>query len=141
MEDTHHLQRFIEAQAPVYGQVITELRQGCKVSHWMWFIFPQIRGLGHSATADFYAITSRAEAEAYLDHSLLGVRLRECTQIVNSVEGRTAHDIFAHPDDMKFRSCMTLFASVTQHGEVFTTALKKYYAGKLDPLTVERLNE
>src|SRR5215813_7094342 len=109
MDDPFDLQRFVTAQAPLYERVCAELRAGRKRSHWMWFIFPQIQGLGSSAMAQRYAITSLAEAAAYLDHPVLGPRLRECTGLVNAVDGRSAHEIFGSPDDMKFHSAITLF--------------------------------
>src|ERR1044072_813603 len=102
--DPFDLQRFVDAQAPVYDRVLAELREGRKRSHWMWFVFPQIAGLGSSPMAQRYAIASRAEAAAYISHSLLGLRLRECTRLVNAVEGKAVHDIFGSPDDMKFHS-------------------------------------
>lgn len=140
MNDPHDLQRFVDAQAPVFEQVCTELRAGRKRSHWMWFVFPQIRGLGHSETARRFAIASREEAEAYLQHSLLGPRLRECTRLVNLIEGRSIGQIFGHPDDLKFRSSMTLFAHVPPDNRVFQEALKKYFGGQADDcLTLERL--
>jgi uncharacterized protein (DUF1810 family) len=105
----------------------------------MWFVFPQIRGLGHSPTAQRFAIASREEAEAYLRHPILGPRLRECTRLVNEVEGRGIEDIFGYPDDLKFRSSMTLFAHATEDNQVFLDALRKYFGGQEDPLTVERL--
>jgi uncharacterized protein (DUF1810 family) len=129
--------RFIAAQDGVYDRVLRELEEGAKRTHWMWFIFPQIAGLGLSATAQHYAIPSRAAARAYAAHPVLGDRLRACTALVNAVEGRSAHDIFATPDDMKFRSCMTLFA---QDGEaVFLEALAKYFGGEPDRRTLEIL--
>lgn len=139
MDDPYDLQRFVTAQDPVFARVLAELRQGRKTSHWMWFVFPQIRGLGHSPMAQRYAIGSRAEAVAYLAHPVLGPRLRECTQLVSAVEGRTIGDIFGSPDDMKFRSSMTLFAHATADNEVFLAALRKYCAGEFDPATLDRL--
>lgn len=139
MDDPYLLRRFVDAQQSVYGRVLAELRQGRKQSHWMWFIFPQIKGLGHSAMATKFAISSREEAKAYLEHPLLGKRLRECTQLVTNVEGHSIADILGHPDDLKFRSSMTLFASVTADNEDFTTALKKFYGGEFDSATLERL--
>ena len=139
MPDAYNLQRFVDAQSKVYESVFAELREGGKRSHWMWFIFPQIKGLGYSATAIAFAISSREEAEAYLHHPLLGPRLRECTRLVNLVEGRTASQIFGYPDDLKFRSCMTLFANVTTDNQVFLEALKKYFHGDFDKSTIERL--
>ena len=105
----------------------------------MWFIFPQIKGLGHSATAIRFAISSRQEAEAYLQHSILGPRLRECARLINMAEGRSLEQIFGYPDDMKFRSSMTLFANVAEDNQVFLDALQKYCGGRFDPLTLERL--
>ncbi len=109
--DPHNLQRFLDAQSPVYSQVLAELREGRKRSHWMWFIFPQIAGLGSSPTAEHFAISGRAEALAYLAHPILGPRLRECAALVNQIPNRTITDIFAYPDDLKFRSSITLFAA------------------------------
>lgn len=137
--DPHNLQRFVEAQEPIYGQVLAELRAGRKRSHWIWFIFPQIAGLGHSSTAQHYAIRSLREAGAYLQHPVLGPRLRECTQLVTRIEGSSIHTIFGSPDDMKFRSSMTLFAKATTDNEPFATALQKYFDGKPDALTLERI--
>jgi len=139
MDDPHNLQRFVEAQAPVIQQVLRELRAGRKSSHWMWFIFPQLRGLGRSSMAEKYAIASREEAEAYLRHEVLGPRLLQCTRLVNLVESKPISEILGYPDDLKFHSSMTLFASVASDERIFNDALTKYFAGKLDPLTVERL--
>ena len=139
MSDPHTLQRFVDAQAPVYAQIRAELRDGRKRSHWMWFIFPQIKGLGVSPTAQFYAIASRGEAEAYLAHPVLGPRLTECTQLVLDVAGRSAHDIFGSPDDLKFRSSMTLFADVTADNALFGAALRRYFNGEPDRRTIEIL--
>ena len=137
--DPHHLQRFIEAQQPVYPAVREELRAGSKTSHWMWFIFPQIRGLGSSAMAQRYAISSLEEARAYLAHPLLGARLRECSALVAAVEERSARRIFGAPDDMKFRSSMTLFAHAGADNAVFLECLRKYYGGAEDEATLARL--
>jgi len=139
VHDPHNLQRFVDAQEPVFEQVRAELRAGRKTSHWMWFIFPQIAGLGHSPTAIRYAISSRQEAEAYLNHPLLGPRLRECTRLVNFVEGRSIEQILGYPDNLKFRSCMTLFAQVPTDNQIFQDALQKYFGGEFDRLTLERL--
>lgn len=139
MNDPYDLQRFIEAQNPVYEQVCAELRNGRKESHWMWFIFPQLRGLGYSQMAVSFGIASREEAEAYLEHPVLGARLRECTRLVNAIDGRSIRQILGSPDDLKFRSSMSLFASVTSDNDVFTAALQKYFGGKLDRLTLEKL--
>ena len=139
MSDRFDLQRFVDAQAPVYGRVVDELRNGRKQSHWMWFIFPQIAGLGHSAMAQRYAIASRDEAIAYLDHAVLGPRLRECTLLVNDWPGRPIGQILGHPDDLKFHSSMTLFAQVTAENREFADALKPLYAGEPDQATLDRL--
>jgi len=133
------LERFVIAQAPVFLAVLDELRAGRKRSHWMWFIFPQLKGLGHSAMSHRYGISSRREAEAYLAHPLLGTRLRQCTALVIALEGRSVEEIFGAPDDVKFRSSMTLFASVDSESSLFSNALKKYFAGKPDQLTIDRL--
>jgi uncharacterized protein (DUF1810 family) len=133
------LDRFVQAQEPVIGRVLEELRGGRKTSHWMWFVFPQIQGLGSSATARHFAIASLAEADSYLRHPLLGPRLRECARLVNEVEGRSIEDIFGYPDYLKFRSSMTLFAHATADNQVFVDALRKYFGGADDPLTLDRL--
>ncbi|OBG56382.1 MULTISPECIES: DUF1810 domain-containing protein [unclassified Mycobacterium] len=137
--DPFDLQRFIDAQAPVYRNVVEELRSGRKRSHWMWFVFPQLRGLGGSPTAVHYGISSLDEARAYLRHDLLGPRLRECARLVNEVQGRSVGDIFGSPDDLKLRSSMTLFAHATEENEDFVALLDKYYDGRQDRLTLERL--
>jgi uncharacterized protein (DUF1810 family) len=137
MQDPYDLQRFVVAQQPVYEQVCAELRQGRKLTHWMWFIFPQVKGLGHSEMAQRYGIGSRGEADAYLRHSLLGARLRECTQLVNAVEGHTVEQIFGSPDDLKFHSSMTLFAWVGTDSDIFSAAVRKYFGGRLDRATLE----
>jgi len=139
MNDPFDLQRFVNAQNPVFEQVSSELRQGRKGSHWMWFVFPQLQGLGHSWMATKFGISSRDEAEAYLGHSILGPRLKECTRLVNLVEGRSIDQIFGYPDNLKFRSSMTLFSCVGPDNEVFVTALQKYFGGQPDRLTLERL--
>ena len=138
MDDPHDLQRFVDAQAGVYDQALAELSAGAKRSHWMWFIFPQIAGLGFSAMARRYAIASRLEARAYLNHAVLGPRLIACTRAVCRVEGRSAHQIFGSPDDLKFRSSMTLFAAVAEDG-IFVEALRKYYGGQPDEATLQAL--
>jgi uncharacterized protein (DUF1810 family) len=137
--DPFNLQRFVEAQRRCYGQVCSELKAGCKTSHWMWFIFPQWKGLGHSPTANLFAIASRREAEAYLVHAVLGPRLIECTQLVNGVVARTVEQIFGDPDYLKFRSSMTLFANVAAGNAVFLKALAKYFDGKPDQRTIDLL--
>ncbi len=141
MSDPHDLQRFVDAQAPVFCQVRSELRAGQKQGHWMWFIFPQLKGLGHSEMATRYGIGSREEADAYLRHPILGPRLKDCTDLVNAVEGRSIDAILGYPDNLKFCSSMTLFAIVSPLHEnaVFKNALQKYFGGELDRRTVERL--
>jgi len=139
MADDTDLQRFVEAQAHVYDAVCGELAAGRKTSHWMWFIFPQLRSLGRSETARFYGIASRAEAEAFWRHPLLGARLKHCTQLVLDVRGRTLHNIFGSPDDLKFRSSMTLFAAVAPEEPVFRRAIDQCCDGVADPLTLARL--
>ena len=137
--DPFDLERFVEAQGGVYGRVCEELRRGRKQSHWMWFIFPQLKGLGHSSMAQKYGISSLHEAEAYLDHTILGARLRECTELVLKIEGRSIEQIFGTPDDLKFRSCMTLFAHACAEDQTFQDTLRKYFSGKPDQVTIERL--
>ena len=139
MNDPFDLQRFVDAQNPVFEQVCSELRRGCKDGHWMWFVFPQLKGLGYSWMANKFGISSRDEAEAYLRHSILGPRLRECTRLVNLVEGRSIGQIFDYPDDLKFRSSMTLFAHVASDKEIFINALQKYFGGQPDDLTLDGL--
>jgi uncharacterized protein (DUF1810 family) len=139
MNDPRNLQRFVDAQNSVYEQVCLELREGRKKGHWMWFIFPQIRGLGHSHLAEFFAISSIEEAEAYLSHPILGPRLRECTRLVNEVEGHSVDEIFGYPDHLKFRSSMTLFAQATADNQIFVEAVKKYCGGEFDRSTLQRL--
>ncbi|CAA0133490.1 Uncharacterised protein [Mycolicibacterium vanbaalenii] len=135
-EDPFDLGRFVEAQDHVYPTVLTELRAGAKRSHWIWFVFPQMRGLGHSAPAHRFGISSLAEADAYLQHPVLGSRLRECAGLLLAVDGRTATEIFGHPDDLKVRSSMTLFARVDRD-PVFRAVLDKFYDGCEDPATLE----
>ena len=135
--DHYNLSRFVAAQNPVFSEVCAELAAGHKQSHWMWFIFPQLRGLGTSPMAQRYAIGSLAEARAYLAHPLLGERLRTCTQLVNGVEDRTAQAIFGYPDYLKFRSSMTLFQAAA--GQPFSEALAKYFGSEGDPRTRELL--
>ncbi|HEY1840567.1 MAG TPA: DUF1810 domain-containing protein [Mycobacterium sp.] len=137
--DPFDLQRFVDAQDRVYPEVLDELRGGRKRSHWIWFIFPQIAGLGSSATAARYAISSLEEARAYLRHDVLGPRLHECTRLVNAVRDRSIGEIFGSPDDMKVRSSMTLFARATDDNGDFVQLLEHYYEGEVDPLTLERL--
>ena len=139
MDDPYDLRRYVSAQQPVFERVCAELAAGHKQSHWMWFVFPQLKGLGTSPMAQRYAIGSLEEARAYLAHPLLGERLRQCTQLVNQAEGRSAQAIFGYPDYLKFRSCMTLFAYAAGDSPVFTAALARYFAGEADPLTRELL--
>jgi uncharacterized protein (DUF1810 family) len=139
VSDPFVLDRFVSAQGPIYGQVLAELNGGRKRSHWMWFIFPQIAGLGHSSTSRYYAIKSRGEADAYLNHPVLGPRLVECAEALLAIEGRTASAIMGYPDDLKLRSCMTLFERVAGPGSVFSRVLEKYYAGGRDERTLRLL--
>jgi uncharacterized protein (DUF1810 family) len=139
MTDPHDLRRFVDAQAPVYAQILAELSAGQKRSHWMWFVFPQIAGLGHSAMARRFAIASLAEAAAYLAHPVLGPRLRECCRLATLVEGRSAQAIFGTPDDLKFRSSLTLFAAAAPNEAIFAAALEKYFTGEPDGATLARL--
>jgi uncharacterized protein (DUF1810 family) len=137
--DPFRLQRFVDAQAQIYPDVVNELRAGRKRSHWIWFIFPQIAGLGSSATAARYAISSLDEARAYLRHDVLGPRLRECTRLVNEIAHRSIGEIFGSPDDMKVCSSMTLFSRATRDNQEFVQLLARYYNGEDDPLTLQRL--
>lgn len=137
--DPHDLQRFVDAQDPVIDTVKRELRSGRKRSHWMWFVFPQVAGLGSSRKAQRYAIESRAQAESYLAHPILGPRLHECTELVNDIDGRSANDIFGSPDDLKFRSSMTLFDAVADGPNPFERALERYYDGDADQQTLDFL--
>jgi uncharacterized protein (DUF1810 family) len=138
MKDPHNLQRFVDAQEAVYARVLGELRAGRKTSHWMWFVFPQIEGLGYSSMARMYAITSLVEAQAYLEHAVLGPRLEECTRVVLAVKDRSIAEILGPPDDLKFRSSMTLFSLVPGASPVFREALSRFFAGAPDPLTLQR---
>jgi len=140
VEDPYDLQRFVTSQNHCYEQVCTELSEGNKQSHWMWFIFPQLRGLGQSPMSKLYSISSLQEAEAYLQHPVLGSRLRHCTKLVMLIEARAIEEIFGNPDDvLKFRSSMTLFMRTSQENRIFEDALQKYFAGKPDQLTIDRL--
>jgi uncharacterized protein (DUF1810 family) len=141
MPERFDLDRFVRAQAPVMAQVRTELKAGRKSTHWMWFVFPQISGLGHSQWAQLYAIASLDEAKAYLAHQVLGHRLVECTGLVNAIEGRTAQEIFGSPDDIKFRSSMTLFSLAGPDEPAFGTALEKYFEGSMDQRTLDLLGK
>jgi uncharacterized protein (DUF1810 family) len=134
------LGRFVDAQDRVYDTVVAELRDGAKRTHWIWFIFPQLRGLGRSGTAQHYGIGSLDEARAYLAHPVLGPRLRECTRLVAAIDGRSVDEIFGWPDNMKVRSSMTLFARATDDNADFRGVLDKFYDGEEDPATLELLN-
>ncbi|QLL05182.1 DUF1810 domain-containing protein [Mycobacterium vicinigordonae] len=137
--DPYNLKRFVDAQDRVYANVTAELRAGRKRSHWMWFVFPQLRGLGRSPTAERYGIASLQEASAYLAHPVLGPRLHECVALVNEVQGRSAGQIFGSPDDLKLRSSMTLFAQADDANQDFVALLDKYFNGDQDQLTLQRL--
>jgi uncharacterized protein (DUF1810 family) len=139
MDDPYDLERFLAAQRPVYDTVVSELRAGTKRSHWMWFVFPQLRGLGSSPTSEHFGLASWEEAAAYAAHPLLGARLRECTDLVLAVDGRTARQIFGYPDDLKFRSSMTLFGAAVPDEPRFSAALEKYYEGAPDARTLAAL--
>ena len=137
--DPFNLRRFVSAQEKIYGDVLAELRSGQKRTHWMWFIFPQIDGLGYSPTSKHYAIKSKEEARQYLNHPVLGGRLLECAEIVLDIKGRSASEIFGSPDDLKLKSSMTLFASVTNPESVFARVLDKYFYGQRDSKTLNLL--
>jgi len=140
-DDPFDLGRFTRAQEGTYDTALAELRSGQKRTHWMWYIFPQIDGLGHSAASKYYAIKSLEEARQYLNHSVLGPRLLECTEAILATEGRSVAEIFGHPDDRKFLSSMTLFACVTDTRSVFVRALDKYFLGRRDLRTLHLLEE
>ncbi|WP_454855839.1 DUF1810 domain-containing protein [Rhizobium binxianense] len=136
----YDLHRFIDAQNGIYEQALAELKAGRKRSHWMWFIFPQIAGLGSSAMAEKYAIRSAEEAAAYLADPILGSRLIRCVEAVLSIDGRSAHDIFGSPDDLKLCSSMTLFAAVSDHGSPFHKVIERFCQGRFDERTIEMLS-
>jgi len=140
-DDPFNLNRFTSAQAEVYADALAELRSGRKRTHWMWFIFPQIEGLGQSATTQFYAIKSLDEARQYLAHPVLGARLLECAEAVYAIQGRSISEIFDFPDDLKLKSCMTLFACIAGPGSVFARLLDKYFHGGRDEKTLHLLEE
>ncbi len=140
MNDPYNLDRFVDAQDGSYARVRTELAAGRKTSHWMWFVFPQLAGLGRSPTAERYAISSLDEANAYVAHAVLGPRLKECAQLVNAIEGKSLREIFGAPDDLKFRSSMTLFAHAAPQEPMFRAALDRYCNGEEDPLTLALLD-
>ena len=139
--DPFDLNRFVEAQDSVYDDVLTELRNGRKQSHWMWFIFPQIAGLGHSTTSQYYAIKSPDEARQYLQHPVLGTRLLECTELILAIDGRTALEVFGSPDDMKLKSSVTLFAQVAEPDSPFVQVLHKYFHDERDSRTLQLLRQ
>jgi len=139
MADLFNLERFVTAQDPVLARVRQELQSGRKSSHWMWFVFPQLAGLGHSTTARHYAVSSMAEAQAYLRHRILGPRLIECSELVNGIQDRSVHQIFGSPDDLKFHSSMTLFALAQPEEKIFQAVLSRYFHGGMDQATVNGL--
>ncbi len=139
MTHAYNLHRFLTAQAPTYDTVLAELRAGRKSSHWIWFIFPQIAGLGRSGMAQQFAIGSLDKAKTYLEHPTLGPRLRAYTQLVLDVDGRSAEEILGYPDHLKFQSCMTLFLTAATDNTIFKDALLKYFDGKPDQLTLDTL--
>jgi len=139
MHDPHHLRRFVDAQEDGYARALEEIRAGRKQSHWMWYVFPQVEGLGASAMSRRYAIRSVDEAAAYLAHPVLGPRLVACAEAALAVEGRSAREIFGTPDDQKLRSCATLFAHVSPPGSVFERVLARYFGGIPDDRTLQRL--
>src|SRR4249919_3837520 len=141
MGDPHDLNRFVEAQEHTFAQAVDELADGRKTSHWMWFVFPQLRGLGHSPTAIRFGIASLDEARAYLAHPLLGPRLKECTQLALRIDGRSISEILGSPDDMKSRSCMTLFDRAAAGETMFAEGLQKYFGGTPDARTLELLKD
>ena len=136
---SHGLARFVEAQDRVYAAVKEELAAGNKTSHWMWFVFPQLKALGRSSMAKHFGIESGGEALAYWEHPILGQRLKECTELVLAADGKTVHEIFGSPDDLKFKSCMTLFAQVAPDEPVFSRALKRFFGGQQDQMTLNLL--
>jgi uncharacterized protein (DUF1810 family) len=137
--DSHNLQRFVDAQENTYQQALSELRRGKKQTHWIWYIFPQVAGLGSSSMAERYAIKSSAEAVAYAEHDILGARLRECTQALLAHEGRDIDDIMGFPDNLKLKSSMTLFAAISPPGSIFETVLDQFFGGQSDEKTVSFL--
>jgi uncharacterized protein (DUF1810 family) len=139
MDEPFDLDRFVQAQAPMIERVQGELAAGRKTSHWMWFVFPQLKSLGRSSTARHYGLASLDEARAYWRHPVLGPRLQHCTTLVLAVPGRSAHEIFGSPDDLKFRSCCTLFERAAPEATVFAQALQRFYGGERDPLTLQAL--
>tara|TARA_Y100000815_G_scaffold156243_1_gene141965 strand:+ start:628 stop:1056 length:429 start_codon:yes stop_codon:yes gene_type:complete len=141
MKDPYDLERFIKAQDHSYETALNEIKNGRKQSHWMWYIFPQFKGLGQSATSKQYAIKSKEEAKAFFDHAILGPRLVEITNALLELKGLTAHAIFGSPDDLKLKSCMTLFTAIQEKNTCFQEVLDKYYDGKQDDKTLKLLEE
>jgi uncharacterized protein (DUF1810 family) len=141
IDDSYDLHRFVQAQQDTYAQAVDELADGHKASHWMWFVFPQLRGLGRSPMATRFGIASLDEARAYLDHPLLGSRLKQCVRLVLRIDGRSINEIFGSPDDMKFRSCMTLFDLAAPQEAIFAQALQKYFGGTPDERTLALLRQ
>ncbi len=141
MDDDRDLQRFVEAQRGCYDEVLAELRQGRKRTHWMWFVFPQLEGLGHSATARHFALRDMREARAYAAHALLGARLRECVALSLAIEPAEASAVFGTPDDLKLRSCLTLFDHAVPDEPLFRDALEHWFEGQRDPRTLALLGE
>jgi uncharacterized protein (DUF1810 family) len=139
LSDSFDPQRFLTAQAPVYSTVLAEIRAGRKQTHWMWFVFPQLAALGRSERARHYGLSGLADAQAYFDHAILGARLVACVRALTYVHFRTAHEIFGSPDDLKLRSCLTLFSRAVPREPIFAQALEKYFNGEPDPLTVQLL--
>jgi len=139
MNDRFELSRFIDAQGPVYSRVLEELRAGRKTSHWMWFVFPQVHGLGQSDMAQRFALSGAAEARAYLDHPVLGPRLKECVKTLLMHDDKSALQILGSPDDIKLRSCLTLFIAIAPEAPVFQQALDRFYSGQADGRTLELL--
>lgn len=139
-DDPYNLQRFVDAQRETISAVLAELKHGRKYGHWIWFIFPQLKGLGRSSTSKFYGISSLEEARAYLRHPVLGPRLIQCAELVNALESSDAEDIFGEIDSLKFRSCMTLFRHAEPDNAVFFAALQKFFQGQGDPLTLQFFN-
>ena len=139
MNDRFNLTRFIEAQDGVYSDVLHELKRGRKTGHWIWYIFPQVSGLGHSEESERYSISCINEARAYVDHPILGARLLECIELVMNVEGKSERQILGYPDDLKFRSCITLFSIVDEANSIYRCALDKYFDGEPDPKTLKAI--
>lgn len=137
----YDLQRFVDAQDPVWDVVVRELKSGCKQTHWMWFVFPQLAGLGRSATAQYFGIADRTEAELFLSHEVLGPRLRKAARLTTAVAGRTVDQVFGYPDNLKLHSSMTLFAEVVEGPSVFGEVLQKYFGGEFDSRTLDLLDE